>query len=78
LSGYPSLPQIVGDDGEEVIAENVVKQSGGISGGAYSDRATFAAGVQFSISDPAYNTVGSRVLWALEQTSSCWAAALII
>ena len=60
LSCPPSLPQIVGDEGEEVIADNVVKQSGGISGGAYSDRATFAAGVQFSISDPAFNTVSGR------------------
>ena len=47
----------MGDDGEEVVAEDVIKQSGGIENGANGPRTTFAAGVQFSISDPAYGKV---------------------
>ncbi|KAI7842109.1 hypothetical protein COHA_004303 [Chlorella ohadii] len=59
----PSAPQpplsfkIVGDDGEEVVATDVIKQSGGISNGANGPRTTFSAGVQFSISDPAFGKV---------------------
>ncbi|PRW45398.1 barwin-like endoglucanase [Chlorella sorokiniana] len=59
----PSAPQpplsfkIVGDDGEEVVADDVIKQSGGISNGANGPRTTFSAGVQFSISDPAFGKV---------------------
>lgn len=47
----------MGDDGEEVVAEDVIKQSGGIENGANGPRTTFAAGVQFSISDPAFGRV---------------------
>jgi hypothetical protein len=58
----PAL-QIVGDDGEELVAEDVVKQNGGISGGAYGGRVTFSAGVQFGITDPAASArVGLTVL----------------
>ena len=53
------LPQIVGDDGEEVVAFDVIKQSGGISNGANGPRTTFSAGVQFSISDPAFGKVSA-------------------
>lgn len=63
------LPQIEGDDGEEVVADDVIKQSGGISNGANGARATFSAGVQFSISDPAFGKVSPAswhvTVWAL-------------
>ncbi|EFN54108.1 hypothetical protein CHLNCDRAFT_136257 [Chlorella variabilis] len=57
---HPSAPapplsfKIVGDDGEEVVAADVVKQNGGISGGANGERATFSSNVQFTITDPAF------------------------
>jgi hypothetical protein len=57
---YPAplyVVQIVGDDGEELTAVDVVKQPGGISGGVDGPRATFSANVQFSITDPAYGAV---------------------
>ena len=50
--------QIVDDGGEAVEAQDVVKQAGGIAGGADGPRATFAAGVQFSITDPAWGHGG--------------------
>ena len=55
-ASHPTLPpQIVGDDGEEVVAENVV-DAGGIAGGVGAAKA-FETGVQFSISDPAFGKV---------------------
>ena len=49
----------MGDDGEELVAPDVVKQAGGISGGAYGSRAVFSAGVQFTITDPAVQVCGA-------------------
>jgi hypothetical protein len=54
----------VGQDGETVVAKDVIKQNGGISGGAFGVRATFNSGVQFMITDPAY---GLQVGWELVQ-----------
>jgi hypothetical protein len=51
--------QIEGDDGEELIASDVVKQAGGISGGAYGSGAVFSAGVQFTITDPVAQVWGA-------------------
>ena len=51
------------DDGEEVVADGVVKQNGGIGHGAYGDRSTFEAGVQFSITDPAFGWVSAGLFW---------------
>jgi hypothetical protein len=59
LSSAPSAPldfRFVLDNDEEVLAEDVVKQSGGISGGVLSP-VVFSTGVQFSINDPAATTV---------------------
>lgn len=55
----------MGDDGEEVVAADVVKQNGGISGGANGERATFSSNVQFTITDPAFGKVRPG-------TVSCW------
>jgi hypothetical protein len=47
----------VGQDGETVVAKDVIKQNGGINGGANGQRSTFNSGVQFTITDPAYGLV---------------------
>jgi len=46
------------DDGEEVTAQDVVKQNGGISGGIDSP-VKFSTGAQFTINDPAAQQVKS-------------------
>ena len=45
----------------------MVKQAGGIGGGADGPRATFAAGVQFAITDPAWGKAGGqlKVCWGV-------------
>ncbi|KAL4427349.1 hypothetical protein ABPG77_003258, partial [Micractinium sp. CCAP 211/92] len=50
---------ITSDGGQSVEADQVITQSGGISSGsgASGPRATFATGVQFTITDPAYGKV---------------------
>lgn len=58
-SSSPAPPldfKFVCDDGEEVLAEDVVKQNGGISGGL-KDPVIFSTGQQFSINDPAVQQV---------------------
>ncbi len=52
-------PQITDGGDEAVEAHDVVKQAGGIAGGAKGQRATFAASVQFSITDPAWGGSGA-------------------
>lgn len=54
--------QITSDGGQSVEADQVITQSGGIASGsgASGPRATFATGVQFTITDPAYGKVRSR------------------
>jgi len=61
LSSAPAPPlafKFVCDDGEEVVAEDVVTKNGGISGGLQSP-VLFSTGQQFSITDPALSTVSS-------------------
>lgn len=70
---FPFPPQIEGDDGEEVVATDVIKQSGGISNGANGARTTFSAGVQFSISDPAFGKVSPASLRWLCESVAVWA-----
>jgi hypothetical protein len=53
--------QIVDQGGEALVANNVIKANGGISGGAFGVRATFNSGVQFTITDPAYGLVGEGI-----------------
>lgn len=50
--------QIVGGNGEELTATDVVKQPGGINGGVDGPRSTFSTNVQFTITDPAFGKVG--------------------
>ena len=58
-SSSPAPPldfKFVCDDGEEVLAEDVVKQNGGISGGV-KNPVKFSTGQQFPINDPAVQQV---------------------
>lgn len=74
---YPApfyVVQIVGDDGEELTAVDVVKQPGGISGGVDGPRATFSANVQFSITDPAYGAVSGSNEYCSHSVMSAAAA----
>jgi hypothetical protein len=60
-SSSPSVPldfKFICDDGEEVIAESVVDQNGGISGGLESP-VVFTTKAQFTINDPALTTVAA-------------------
>jgi hypothetical protein len=61
LSSAPAPPldfKFICDDGEEVIAEDVVTQNGGISGGLTSP-VLFSTGKQFSITDPAVTIISA-------------------
>ncbi|KAH7619768.1 putative expansin-A17 [Nannochloris sp. 'desiccata'] len=61
LSSAPAPPlafKFVCDDGEEVIAEDVVTQNGGISGGLKSP-VSFSTGKQFTITDPTVTTISA-------------------